>query len=166
MNDHSVKTLKGVGDALAAKLHRLGITYIEDLLEHYPRRYEDRSRLATISQMVHGEFASFAATVVRGEVNRVRGKSIARLIVDDGSGQAVLVWFNQPYRATSWKPGSDILVYGRANRFRNTLQIETPEVDVADTADSLVSARIVPVYPIDAGARFPCSEKIDFTSTE
>ena len=151
MTNIPITTLKGVGDALAAKLSRLGITCVNDILEHYPRRYEDRSCLRTVAEMVHGEFATFAANVIRGEVNRVRGKSIARLIVGDHTGQAVLVWFNQPYRATSWKPGSSVLVYGRASRFRNTLQIESPEIDSSEPSDSLNVARIVPIYPLTQG---------------
>ena len=151
MKDSSVQNLKGVGDALAVRLSRLGVTRIEDLLEHYPRRYEDRSRLRTIAEMVHGEFAGFSANVLRGEVSHAGGKSIARLVVSDTTGQATLVWFNQPYRAKSWKPGSAILVYGRANRFRGVLQIETPEVEIAASTDSLNAGRIVPVYPLTQG---------------
>ena len=151
MKDQSIQSVKGVGKAIAVALDRLGIRTVNDLLEHYPRRYEDRSRLRTVAEMVHGEFATFAANVIRGEVSRIRGKSIARLIVGDHTGQALLVWFNQPYRATSWKAGSAVLIYGRANRFRGALQIESPEVDSAEPADSLNVARIVPVYPLTQG---------------
>ena len=151
MNDKSVQSIKGVGKVVAAALERLEILSINDLLEYYPRRYEDRSRMRKIAEVAHGEFSGFAAKVIRGEVNRVRGKSVARLIVGDSTGQAVLVWFNQPYRATAWKPGADILVYGKANRFRDILQMETPEVDNANTLDSLNTARIVPVYPLTQG---------------
>ena len=45
MSNESITNLKGVGDAMASRLQRLGIHTIDDLLEHFPLRYEDRSRL-------------------------------------------------------------------------------------------------------------------------
>src|SRR5665647_1486538 len=151
MNEKPVHTLKSVGAAVVAKLNRLGIITIGDLLGHFPLRYEDRTQLRKIDEIRHGEFATFTATVERGEVHRVRGKSIARLWIRDDTGQAVLVWFNQPYRATNWKPGVKVTVYGKVNRFRDIVQIETPEVDVISQTESLNSARIVPIYPLTQG---------------
>ena len=151
MGKESIKNLKGVGEAMAFRLQRLGIHTIDDLLEHFPLRYEDRSRLIQINQLRHGDFATFTATVERGDVQRVRGKSLARVFVQDETGIAVLVWFNQPYRATAWKSGAKLMVYGKVNRFRDNLQIEAPEVDPVSDAELLNSARIVPVYPLTQG---------------
>ena len=83
MGKESIKNLKGVGEAMAFRLQRLGIHTIDDLLEHFPLRYEDRSRLIQINQLRHGDFATFTATVERGDVQRVRGKSLARVFVQD-----------------------------------------------------------------------------------
>jgi ATP-dependent DNA helicase RecG len=151
MGKKSIKNLKGVGDAMASRLQRLGIHTIDDLLEHFPLRYEDRSRLVKINQLRHGDFATFTATMERGDLHRVRGKSLARVWVRDETGVAVLVWFNQPYRATTWKSGAKLMVYGKVNRFRDNLQIEAPEVDPVSDAELLNSARIVPVYPLTQG---------------
>jgi len=151
MDDKPVQTLKGVGDAIAVTLGRMGIHTVGELLEHFPIRYEDRTQLRKINDIRSGEFVTFDATVERGEVNRIRGKSIARLWVRDETGQVVLVWFNQPYRATTWKPGVKVMVYGKVNRFRDTVQIETPEVDAMSHSESLNTARIVPVYPLTQG---------------
>ncbi len=151
MKDQSVQTLKGVGAALGTALQRLGIHTINELLEHFPIRYEDRTRMQKISEVRHGEFVTFAATVERGEVHRVKGKSIARLWVRDETAQAVLVWFNQPYRAAAWKTGAKITVYGKVNRFKDQVQIDSPEVDNKPADESLNLARIVPVYPLTQG---------------
>ena len=151
MKARPIQILKGVGAAVAASLERLSIHTVSDLLEYFPVRYEDRTQLKKISELRHGEFVTFEATVERGEVNRVRGKSIARLWVRDESGQAVLVWFNQPYRASSPKPGVKVTVYGKVNRFRDTVQIETPEVDATPQSEALNTARIVPVYALTKG---------------
>jgi ATP-dependent DNA helicase RecG len=151
MTNLSVQSLKGIGASTATLLANLGIQTVSDLLEHFPLRYEDRTQRKSISELLHGEFGAFVATVTRGEVQRIKGKSIARLFVRDESGEAVLIWFNQPYRATTWKPGTRILVYGKANRFRDKIQIETPEVDSAAAMNSLNLSRIVPIYPSTQG---------------
>ena len=151
MSKESIINLKGVGDAMASRMQRLGIHTIDDLLEHFPLRYEDRSQLVKINQLRHGDFMTFTATMERGDLQRVRGKSLARVWVRDETGVAVLVWFNQPYRATAWKSGAKLMVYGKVNRFRDNLQIEAPEVDPVSDAELLNSARIVPVYPMTQG---------------
>lgn len=151
MIEKPITSLKGVGEALAIRFQRLGIHHVNDLIEHFPQRYEDRSCLLTINQLCHGVFASFSATVEKGDVQRVRGKTISRLWVRDETGVAVLVWFNQPYRATAWKRGTKVIVYGKVNRFRELLQVESPEVDLADAAELLNSTRIVPIYPLTQG---------------
>jgi ATP-dependent DNA helicase RecG len=151
MFDDPIQSLKGVGTALAVRMERLGIRTVGELLEHFPLRYEDRTHLYKISELRHGDFATFDATVERGEVQRIRGKSIARLWVRDETGSAALVWFNQPYRATAWKTGVRVMVYGKVSRFRDMVQLETPDVDVFSGAELLNSARIVPVYPLTQG---------------
>ncbi len=151
MSDQSIEALKGVGASTADRLGRMGIHTISELLEHFPLRYEDRTQRKNIVELQHGEFATFTATIMRGELHHVKGKSIARVSVRDDTGQALLVWFNQPYRATAWKPATEVTVYGRVNRFRDTLQIEAPEVETATQAESLNSARIVPIYPLTQG---------------
>ena len=83
MLDDPIQSLKGVGEALSNRLEKIGIRTIGDLLEHFPLRYEDRARLLKINELNHGGFATFDATVEKGEVQRVRGKSIARLWVRD-----------------------------------------------------------------------------------
>lgn len=151
MINQPVTDLKGVGDAVAKRLARLGISTVGELLEHFPRRYEDRSRQFKINQICSGEFAFFSALVEKGELQYTRGKSIARIFVRDETGKAVLIWFNQPYRAKAWKPGVRLLVYGRASRFRDSWQLESPEVELESDRDSLNTARIVPVYPLTQG---------------
>ena len=149
--DQPVGVLKGVGAVVGQHLSRLGITTVGDLLEHFPRRYEDRSQLRTIREIVAGQVATFAAVVERAEVQRVRGKSLARVWVSDDTGRAALVWFNQPYRAKSWKSGTRLIICGKAAKYRDAVQIESAEVDLADELDTLNTARIVPVYPLTQG---------------
>src|SRR5690349_504734 len=84
-----ITALRGVGDALAAKLAKLGITTIQDLLFLLPLRYEDRTRVVPIGALSAGDRA-----VVEGEVQLAevafRGRRQLLCRIGDGSGWLTL----------------------------------------------------------------------------
>ena len=91
----SVDTLKGVGPAVAAKLEKLGITTIQDLLFHLPLRYEDRTRVAPIGSLQHGQHAVIEGVIEHTEM-RLRGGKRGRSLlcqVADGTGAVLLRFF-------------------------------------------------------------------------
>ena len=59
-----VTVLKGVGASRAAQLEKLGIVTLEDLIHYYPRDYEDRTKMVTLSQLTTEEPACFRAMVL------------------------------------------------------------------------------------------------------
>mgnify|MGYP000852728203 CR=1 FL=1 len=145
----NIKYVKGVGPAKAALLAKLNIFTVGGLLEHYPRRYEDRSQLKPIRALVDGELQTFRATVGHVQESRPRqGLTLTKITVRDESGAAQLVWFNQPYVKKWFKPGTDLIVAGKPERRYGQIQISHPEVEVMDGADLLHTGRIVPVYPV------------------
>jgi ATP-dependent DNA helicase RecG len=97
--------LKGVGDELAKKLAQLGIYTIGDLIENFPRRYEDYSHIMKIKSLrpgpvtIKAKISSVAGRYVR------RGIHITEAIASDDTASVRLVWFNQPYRAGAIKHG-------------------------------------------------------------
>lgn len=144
----SIQYLKGVGPAKAALLAKLGIFTIGNLLEHYPVRYEDRTQFKLIASLTSGEQQSFAAVVSRVEERRPRrGLTITTVYVQDVSGAAQLVWFNQPYKKRLYKHGMKVVVFGKIERRSLVIQITNPEVESVDSADLSESWRILPVYP-------------------
>ncbi|MEM5769934.1 MAG: DNA helicase RecG, partial [Bacillota bacterium] len=104
--DKSIQYLKGVGPQRADVLSKLGIFTVGQLLEHYPRRYEDRSQLKEIKQLTHKELETITGTVVGvEEVKPRRGLVITKIAVADNSGLAYGVWFNQSYIKKQYKRG-------------------------------------------------------------
>lgn len=144
----NIKYVRGVGPAKAAVLAKLGIFTVGDLLEHYPRRYEDRSQFKSIRSLADGELQSFRATVASVQESRPRrGLTLTKITVRDASGAAQLVWFNQPYVKKWFKPGADLVIAGKVERRYGQVQVSHPEIEVMDGADLLHTGRIVPIYP-------------------
>jgi len=140
-----VTNLKGVGDEIAKKLAILGIYTLNDLIEHYPRRYEDYSNITQISTMrpgtvtIQARISSVTSRYVR------RGMHITEAIASDDSGSVRLVWFNQPYRAGAIKGDSDYYISGEYALRRSRFSIANPSVELVSDFP-VNTARIIPIY--------------------
>lgn len=151
--DLRVEALKGVGAALAAKLERLGIITVGDLLRHYPRRYEDFSQVMPIRAMKPGN-VTFRAEVVAIAARRVRGRrlQITEAVLSDGTGTVKAVWFNQPYLLRQYPTGTSVMVAGQLEFRNNDLALRAPAIEAAEgDRAGTHTARIVPVYPETEG---------------
>ncbi|MBF0477852.1 MAG: ATP-dependent DNA helicase RecG [Candidatus Omnitrophica bacterium] len=151
----SVQFIKGVGPAKKKLFSNLGIESVEDLLYFFPRRYEDRRNLCPIAQVLIGEFQSICGTVEscverRSFYNR---KSVTEVVLDDKSGKIWCVWFNQPYLKSYFKKGTKVICYGRADTYKNRIQMVSPEYEVIDLeeAEGQAFKSIVPVYSLTRG---------------
>src|ERR1700733_4054701 len=151
--DRPIGSIKGVGQAMAEKLARLGITTAGELIRHYPRRYDDFSQIISIRSMRPGN------VTFRGEIERVAGRyararklHITEAIISDGTGTVKAIWFNQPYLAKTIPTGTPVLVSGQIKFKNNDLALQSPAIEaVAPGKISKDTARIVPVYPETEG---------------
>jgi ATP-dependent DNA helicase RecG len=145
-----VTRLSGVGDKLAGRLAQLGITSVLDLLQHYPRRYVDRSRRVEIAELAVGEEATVFGEVVRTHGRRTRNRRpLVEVVVTDGTSQLMVTFFNQPWRERQLTPGTEAAFFGRVDAFRGRRQMVNPVVDVVGPSGkgSGQTGRIVPIYP-------------------
>ncbi len=144
----AVTELSGIGDRKSKALAASGIESILDLLTHYPRRYIDRTREATIAELQVGEEGMVLATVDR--VNSRRGRNrrtIVNVTVSDGTGRLGLTFFNQPWRERQLREGMQAIVYGKVDTYRGARQMTNPVVDLVGDR----TGRILPVYPQSEG---------------
>ena len=97
--NQNIQYLKGVGPSKAELLNKLGINTYRDLLEYYPREYEDRTTVKKIGELVYGDIALFRGTVAtKVSVNRVRKNlSISSFFVEDNGERIQICIFNQAY---------------------------------------------------------------------
>src|SRR5450759_1158728 len=125
-----IGSLKGVGQAMTEKLARLGNHSDADLIRHYPRHYDDFSKIIPIRQMRPGN------VTFRGEVERVVGRyararklHLTEAIISDGTGTVKAIWFNQPYLAKSIPTGTPVLVSGQIKFVNNDLALQSPAIE-------------------------------------
>jgi ATP-dependent DNA helicase RecG len=144
----SIQYLKGIGPQRASLLAKLGIFTLQQLLEYYPRRYEDRSQIQFVQQLHHGELQTIAGRIVSSsEVKPRRGLTITKIGVVDATGVAYGVWFNQPYIKNQYKQGMEVILSGRVEKRQREIQILDPEIEPKDNGEAVHVARIVPIYP-------------------
>jgi len=153
--ESQVQYVKGVGPRLARLIEKLGVVTARDLLYLFPRRHEDRTRFAKVSQLRHGESATVLGTVLTAENFSTRGRlTITKVAVDDGSGVIALTWFNQKFRKDKFLQlkGRQIVAYGTVQAGRWGVEMSNPDWELYNpNTDPLSSGRVVPVYPLTEG---------------
>jgi ATP-dependent DNA helicase RecG len=148
-----IGSLAGVGKAMAEKLTHLGIHTAGDLIRHYPRRYDDFSKIIPIRLMRPGN------VTFKGEIERVAGRyararklHLTEAIISDGTGTVKAIWFNQPYIAKTLSPGTPVLVSGQLKFKNSDLALQSPAIEPVEPGRiTKNTGRIVPVYPETEG---------------
>lgn len=122
--------LKGVGDATLAKLNKLGINTLSDLIEFFPSSYLDMTKVIDINEAVEGEHA-----VIRIYIEKVipvryirKGMNIVKAKGHSSGEKVELTWFNMPYIASSLSEG-DYYVWGRVDTFGNSYSVINPSIE-------------------------------------
>jgi ATP-dependent DNA helicase RecG len=143
-----VSELRWVGNRKQAALGSMGISSVLDLLTHYPRRYADRTNAVAIDELVPGDVGVVSATVQRVSLRRLRGRrSLVEVVVDDGTGELRVTFFNQPWRTKQLAEGREVALFGKVDVYRSALQMANPVVEVVGSSDARQTRRIVPIYP-------------------
>ena len=143
--------LPGIGPARAAKLARLGLERLEDVLDYFPFRYEDRRSIQAIGEAQDGEVCCVVAMVARRpELSRVRkGLELVKAQVVDDTGALHLTFFNQAYLRDALRPGERYVFYGRIEVMGRRRSMTNPVFEREGTGQ--VTGRILPVYSLTAG---------------
>jgi ATP-dependent DNA helicase RecG len=154
--DRPVTDLKSVGPKLRDGLGEMGITSVLHLLEHYPRRYVDRTQRAEIQELVPGDEATIDGEIrsIRARRTRDGKRVIVNASVYDGTGLLYVVFFNQAWRERQLPKGTQVSVFGKVEDYRGKRQMTNPVVDILAAPDSEQGSGaldqtglIVPVYP-------------------
>ncbi len=144
----SIRSLVGIGPAVAAKLSKLGVETVDDLLWHLPRTWIDLTKPVPISALRRDELGVIQATVrgPRVERTRRRNMTVLRAELEDAEGnQIAAVWYNQPFLVTKLMDGSRWTFWGTVafDFSKRQLQLASPKF--------VHSTSILAVYPETEG---------------
>ncbi|TCL05474.1 ATP-dependent DNA helicase RecG [Sodalis ligni] len=154
LNAIPLNTLSGVGPAQAAKLARLGLENLQDLLLHLPLRYEDRTRLYAIGDVLPGMFVTVQGEVLGSDISFGRRRILTCRVRDD-SGLITLRFFNfNASMKNSLAAGRRITAYGEIRRGQLGAEIIHPEYHIlGDHSEVELAPALTPVYPTTEGVR-------------
>ncbi|NMC51563.1 ATP-dependent DNA helicase RecG [Candidatus Kuenenbacteria bacterium] len=147
-----IENITSVGKRIAPGLKKLGVLSVEDLLNYWPFRYEDWSRVKTIAEVEAG-----ASATVRGQIEIIQNKRsqwkkrlVTEAIISDSTESIKAVWFHQPYLIKNLRPGDEIFLSGKAEDKNGELQFIHPNYEKVTRykKEMTHTARIVPIYSL------------------
>ena len=147
-----VSSLRGVGPAKAKMLEALNIVTLGDLICHFPRGYEDRTREKPIAQLMVDEPACFRAVVMSTpRTSHIRkGLDLTKVQVADSSGRLNLTFFNSRFAAENLQYGREYVFYGTLTGDFTGYGITNPVFESPE-APPVATRRVMPIYPLTAG---------------
>ena len=150
-----VITLKGVGEAMAAKLAAIGIHTLQDVLFHLPFRYQDRTRLVKIGTLSPGREALVNGEVLISDVVMRQRRSLM-VRINDGSGSIMLRFFHfNQQQVQQFERGARIQCFGEVRRGPGMLEMVHPEYRVIrqEQFDTALENTLTPFYPTTEGVQ-------------
>ena len=145
--DKDVKYVKTVGPNRVQLLNKLNIYTLKDLIEYYPRDYEDRSKPKNLYECTDGEEVLIEAMAAGRITEMHKGRmTISRLIVKDQTGTCYITWFNQGYLRDKFQPGRMYRFFGKISNKNGRLEMNSPVYDEIDQSKN--TGKIIPIYPL------------------
>lgn len=153
-----VSAVSGVGPALTKQLNRLKVFTVGDLLQYYPKDYEDRTRKVMLREWQTGKVNTIVQIAAHEWFGYGKMKTL-KLKVTDGTGFADLIAFNRPFMENAFPVGSMASVNGRFEVKYGALQSSSFEINKVASVGSVEEYRdklppnsaVVPVYSLTEG---------------
>ncbi len=148
-----------IGLAYQKRLKKFGIKTVQDLLFHFPSRYDDFSDIISISEARR----KLAETVcVQGRITEINNShtfkkwmNLTEAIIEDDKAEIKVVWFNQPYLAKTLREDDFVCLAGKVSISKEGLYLNNPAYErineMAENDFLTHTGRIVPVYPETRG---------------
>lgn len=147
-----VTMLKGVGEVRAKQLAQLNIFTLRDLICHFPRGYEDRTKLVPIEKLEPDVPACFRAMVMNTpRTSHIRkGLDLTKVQVADSTGRLNVTFFNSRFAAQQLEYGREYIFYGAVSGDFIGYSMTSPVFETPES-QPVTTRRILPIYPLTAG---------------
>src|SRR6185312_3005246 len=145
-----IQYLKGVGPKLGDVLRRRGVATIGELLEWFPRGYEDRRAARNIASLEAGQVVSLEATVqaVRSIAMGKSYRKMYEVVIADSSGRIACKYFRTPYKGyfERFATHQKVRVAGKVTLYRNRLEFHHPDLQAVYEDDPVEDDKLIPLY--------------------
>ena len=171
--DQPLEQLAWLGEPQRKLIQRLGLATWRHLLEHYPRRYEDRTRFAAFPTGSSEESVCLRGIVQSISAHYFGGRKIVEVTLKDLSdtvlsGRVICRWFNQHFLQRMLASGQELIVFGRPKQYRNRICMDHPEFEIIEEEGegNVHVGRIAPIYPLTEGVRQRALRSIMFRAVQ
>ncbi len=154
--DTPIEKIPGIGNFYQRKLKKLGIKNIEELLSHFPHRYENFSHIVPISKI-----KIFSECSIIGRIKEIKNRRTPRkrmilteALIEDKTGNMRVIWFNQPYLIRVLKKGDLVSLAGKVLSREREIYLSNPAYEKISSGEKnsfIHTGRIVPIYPETEG---------------
>ena len=147
-----ITILKGIGAAKARQFANLNIVTLRDLICHFPRGYEDRTRIVPIEKLEVDRPACFRGMVMNTPrtAHIRKGLDLTKVQVADSTGRLNLTFFNNRFAAENLQYGREYIFYGTLSGDYLGYGITNPVFEALDS-QPVTTRRVLPIYPLTAG---------------
>ena len=153
-----IEKIPRIGPAYQKRLKRLGIKTVENLIYHFPHRYDDFSNLIPIAKAQVGGPFCFQGEILDVENIRTFRKRmiLTKVTLSDGTGKLTVIWFNQPYLVTTFKKGNYVCLAGKIVKKDGSIYLSNPAYEkipagLSQNSELIHTGRLIPVYPETEG---------------
>lgn len=147
----SVRKIKGVGEKAEQCLNKMNIYSIADLLEHYPRDYDEFKPIQPIASVSEGETVAVEGSLCARPQMKVRGSlKILSVVLQDESGTIPVTWFNMPFLRNQLRLGTHYILRGKVSKKRGRLILDQPKIYTKQEFFRQVG-KMRPIYPLTFG---------------
>ena len=147
-----ITILKGVGPSRAKQFENLNIRTLGDLICHFPRGYEDRTKLVQICQLEPDKAACFKAVVMNTPrtAHIRKGLDMTKVQLADHTGRLNVTFFNNRYVTDQLRYGEEYIFYGAVNGDFSGYGMTNPVFEPI-SSPAVTTRRVLPIYPLTAG---------------
>jgi ATP-dependent DNA helicase RecG len=146
----SLSSVPGVGPTMGRSFARLGLHTVEDMLYHFPHRYDDYSSRQTIAELTVGMVATIVGEIVEVKTFTARTTG-CNIVLNDGTGVLQLSFFGQVWLSKQLHAGQRIVASGKVTGFNGRLQMSSPKWEPYRDDALTHAGRLVPVHSLTKG---------------
>lgn len=142
--EYNVQYIKGVGEKRAQLFNKLGIFCVDDLINYYPRKYENWNNTVTVDEAPYDEPCFIKATMITPVKESLirKGLTLYKCNFSDGDRVIHVTIFNNKYLAKSLRTFDDYVLYGKVDKTFTEASMSSPQIEKLENATG-----IHPIYP-------------------